>query len=255
MKKWITTAAIIALTTSGFAQQKNAVQSYFEQYSNDESYTQITISGKMFEMMAHIEVESQEEQELKDAVSGIEGIQVLMKDSVANPKAQYQSALSQVGRRFESLMIVDNPNAKFEFFIDENSGVVEEMLIIGIGDHGFGIVDIWGEIDLKNLGPITQKMSIIGMEEFDGPKMQASREIKIYPNPIRQGNQVKMEIPEAMKGLEGRISDTKGSQLKTFRITKENIQLPTSELPSGTYVVSIWDGNTRVYNEQFIIVK
>ena len=255
MKKWITTAAIIALTTSAFAQQKNAVQSYYSDLTSDESYTQITISGKMFEMMAHIEVENEEEQELKDAVSGIQGIQVVMKDSVPNSKSQYQEALKRVGNRFESLMVVDNPNAKFEFFIDENNGLVEEMLIVGIGDHGFGIVDIWGEIDLKNLRPITEKMSLIGMEEFDGEKIQAAREIKIYPNPIRQGNQVKMELPESMKGLEGRITDTKGTALRTFRVTKENIQLPTGELPSGTYVVSIWDGNTRVYNEQFIVVK
>ena len=95
MKKWITTAAIIALTTSAFAQQKNAVQSYYSDLTSDESYTQITISGKMFEMMAHIEVENEEEQELKDAVSGIQGIQVVMKDSVPNSKSQYQEARTQ----------------------------------------------------------------------------------------------------------------------------------------------------------------
>lgn len=255
MKKYISTFAAILLAVVAFSQKNNAMDRYFSNYAQSEDYTHITITGKMFELMTHIEAETEEEKEIKEALEGIEGIEIIGSDSTAIAKAQYKNALGKVGNDFESLMTVDDKNAKVEFYIDERNGVVRELLIIGMVDDGFGIVDIWGRIDLKSVRNLTEKMQVMGMDQFDGDKAEAARHINYYPNPMKVGTDGNMKVPDAMLGTTLKVSDLNGRVLSETTINAGQSKVPMANLAQGTYLVSIWDGNARLFNEKVVVTK
>lgn len=254
MKKYISTTVALLLAVIGFSQH-NAMDKYFTKYSANDDYTHITIAGKMFELMTHIDVENEEEQEIQDALSGIHGIEIAMIDSLASSKAELKSALSLVGRNFESLMSIDDKNAKVEFIIQEYDGVVKEMLIIGAIDGGFGIVDIWGDLDLKSISNLTQKMEVMGMEHFDGEKAEASRHINFYPNPMMVGTDGNMRVPEELMGTTLKVTDLNGRTLSETKINAYESKVPLGDLPMGSYIVSIWDGKNRIFNEKVVLTR
>ena len=67
MKRYISTTVALLLAVIGFSQH-NAMDKYFTKYSANDDYTHITIAGKMFELMTHIDVENEEEQEIRHKV-------------------------------------------------------------------------------------------------------------------------------------------------------------------------------------------
>ena len=73
MKK-IVYSLILILTANIVNAQENAVSKYFSDYSSNEDFTKISISGAMFQLATHIEVEDADEEELKDAISKIKGM-------------------------------------------------------------------------------------------------------------------------------------------------------------------------------------
>ncbi|NQX92656.1 MAG: DUF4252 domain-containing protein [Flavobacteriales bacterium] len=254
MKKYMMALFLGLIGTASFAQQ-NAMDRYFGQYAANDDYSHVTITGKMFEMMTHVEVQTEEEQEIKDALEGIAGIEIVMSDSVEIARAEYTKAINLIKSPFESLMTIDDKDAKVEFFINEKNGVVTELLIIGNIDEGFGIVDIWGNIDLKSIHNITQKMEVMGMEKYDGDKAEIARSLNFYPNPITVGKDGNFDITDAALGTELRVMDLNGRILSSTTITSNKMSVPLSKLSTGTYLVSIYDGDTRLFNEKVIVTR
>ena len=55
-------ALMLLLLVGGFATaQQNPIDRYFTKYQEDTSFTSIELSGKMFQMVNHIEAETEEE--------------------------------------------------------------------------------------------------------------------------------------------------------------------------------------------------
>jgi hypothetical protein len=250
------TLALLLLISVGFVQaQNNAINTYFSNYAEDEAFSKITITGKMFEMMNHIEVENQEEEDLKEALSKIEGIGILINEKMYNSKAVYKQAIGKVGNRFETLMTVQDDDADVEFMIDENNGIIDELLIIVGSDSSFVIVDIWGEIDLSTIRTLTEKMDLTGMEHYNEKDAAAIQYISMYPNPIRQGKNPSLKIPENFKGSTLRVHDLKGKQLQERVLNDLNTEVQLGNMPVGSYVVTIWKGNIKAFNETVVVVK
>ena len=96
--------------------------------------------------------------------------------------------VSLVARReFEELMNVQDKETVATFFIQESNGIVSELLVIFGGNDGFDVGTIWGEIDLKTVSKIMQKVDMGGMDMFDEKAVEYNGSVNYYPKPVKAG--------------------------------------------------------------------
>jgi len=252
MKKILFSLLGVALTLGAFAQ--NPIDRIYSDFAANDDFTKITISGKMFEMANHIEVENIEDQEMVDAFGMIEGVSIVASDSMQNVHATFQSAVQRAGGNFENLMTIDDKKGKAEILINERNGVVKEVLIIAGGDDGFVIAALWGDIDLAKLATITRELQIDMMKNYDGEAAEAGRKVNMYPNPSASG-QITIDIPNELQNAMVTVFDLSGKIVLERNATGNKFQFPSSELSNGTYVVKVSKGNNIVFTETLIVQK
>lgn len=255
MKKTIF-SLILLLTAGAVFSQSNAVSSYFQDHAENKEFTKITISEGLFQLANHVEVETEEEKELQEAVSKIKGMIILVCDSCAgNERAMFDDSNKRLPSSYAELMLVEDKDADVRFTIRENNGIINEMLISVGGDDVFALIDIWGEIDLKNIRKLTEAFDVEAMKSFDPKTAVASRSVNYYPNPIREGKNANLELPSDLLGTQVKIYDVSGHLIKDFTANSTRMDVPTSDLSQGTYILNLHKDNKRFYSERFMVVK
>lgn len=92
MKKSISSFIIFFALSVGIFAQKSAVDRYFEKYQDDDRFTQITVSSRMFGLFVNFEMDDPSEQELVETISNLKGLKILASDSVANVEQLFTEA-------------------------------------------------------------------------------------------------------------------------------------------------------------------
>ena len=60
-----------------------------------------------------------------------------------------------------------------KFYIRDNKGIINELVMISGGDSEFMLLTLYGEIDLKTVSKIGSKMDVKGLENLE--KMKDSK--------------------------------------------------------------------------------
>lgn len=148
--------------------QDDAISRFFEKYQNDDGFTQINITSRMFGLFTDMEVENEEDQEVLDAISDLTGLKILVKDHASNGKALYKEAFAKLPKgEFDELMSIRDGDQDMKFLIKEKEGKISELLMIAGGDGDFFIMSILGNIDLKQISKLSKKMNIDGLENLE----------------------------------------------------------------------------------------
>src|SRR6266581_9594184 len=100
MKKFMMGAVIMALSIAANA-QGDAVAKFFTKYQDDETFTQVKVSQKMFGLFTNMDVDKPEDKEVLDAISKIQGLRVLAKHETRDSRALYKEALSTIPNTYE----------------------------------------------------------------------------------------------------------------------------------------------------------
>lgn len=162
---------IIILITACFGFSANAqndvVTKLFNDYYDDENFTKISVSSKMFDLFTNIEAGDENEEEILEAVSKLKGLKVIAADSVGNSRELYMSAVKKIsGNGYEELMEVKDAKENMKFMIKEKDGLIEELVMVVGGNKSFVIMSLYGEIDLKKISKLSKSMNIKGMEHL-----------------------------------------------------------------------------------------
>jgi cellulose synthase/poly-beta-1,6-N-acetylglucosamine synthase-like glycosyltransferase len=165
MKK-LMTVLFILLTVGGISAQ-SLISTSFSDYEENEDYTRVSISKKMFSIMANLDMEDDEDAELLKAVTNLDGLKVIVADSSENPKAMFKEAMSRIPKRFEELMTVNDKDEKIVFLIDEKDGIISELIMVMRGDNEFVLLDMFGKIDLKQIVKLSRKMNIDHLDQLE----------------------------------------------------------------------------------------
>jgi hypothetical protein len=174
MKKGIVIIGIMFLSVAMMA-QGTVINSYFNQLEDNENYTKVSVSQKMFSMFTELEAGSDAEKEFLEAVSKLKGLKVIMADSVTDAAKIYKKAIADVDKAgYEELMSVKDAEENLKFSIIEKDGVIEELIMVAGGNKRFVMLSLYGEIDLNNISKIAQEMRIEGMERLG--KMEKEHE-------------------------------------------------------------------------------
>ena len=164
MKKIIAIVTLMSCLTVANAQ--DVISKFFSKYQNDESFTNVNISSKMFALFTKMDAENPEDKEVLDAISKLKGLKILAKENARNSRELYKEALGLIPKNFEELMSVRDKDKDMKFMIQENGGKISEMLMVVGGNEEFMILSIFGEIDLKQISRIGSRMNIKGLEHL-----------------------------------------------------------------------------------------
>ena len=162
--KYLSMLALLALPFSGAFAQANAIDTYFQRYVDDESFTVVYISPKLFQLLDRmgadeLDLDDKESEIFMSVATDLRGLRILSTDE--NPLEYYRSALSVIDKDlYEPLMTVrGDDGGNLEFMIRENSeGIIEELLLVAGGDDSFTLMSFVGQIDLEKVMELGQEM-------------------------------------------------------------------------------------------------
>ena len=163
MKKLALYIILAALPLSAYC-QKSPVDELFERYDGKDGFTSVYISSKMFSLLARLDTEDEEFQNL---VTRIKSIRILSIDSAQNVSGLNFSSelLPKLNRTgFEELMTVREEDGEVRFMIREVGGRIAELVMV-TGGRGSSVVSIRGDLDLKTIASLSDSM---GIEELEG---------------------------------------------------------------------------------------
>lgn len=166
MKRIIVSMLIMIITLPVMAQD-DVISKYFSNYLDDEDFTKVTVTSRMFSLFTDIETGDENEEEFLEAISKLKGLKVISGDSIANGLTKYKDALKKInGKGYEELMSVKDGKENFEFMIKEKGDVITELLMVAGGTNEFHVMSLYGEIDLKTITSLASKMRIDALDHL-----------------------------------------------------------------------------------------
>ncbi len=170
MKKFVVGVVMVVMSIAVQAQD-NAISKFFSKYQNDESFSQVTISSKMFGLFTNMDAEKPEDKEILNAISKIKGLRVLAKQEARDSRELYKEAMTMIPvKEYEELMTVRDKDKDMKFFIKETGGKISELVMVMGGNEEFMVLSLFGEIDLKQVSRIGRKMDIDGLDHLEKMK-------------------------------------------------------------------------------------
>ena len=134
----------------------DAISNYFSEYVDDERFTAVYVSGKMFELFndAKIELDEIDDEELAailEVVKDVKGIRVLHTD--VTPHKFYEQANNRINTNaYELLFKVRTKDGEnVEAFIQNEEAIVNELFMLVGTDTSFAMLSFVGNIDLSKL--------------------------------------------------------------------------------------------------------
>lgn len=171
MKTKILSLLIGALLISASSMaQKDPVDRLFDKYSEQDGFTTVYISSKMFSLFAEIDPD---DNELQDMMNGLKSIRILAVDDDSKLSSSinfYKEVMKDLPiDKYEELMVVKDSGQDLKFLIREENDKVVELLLVGGGDDGDDsvLISIRGIIDMKNIAKIGKALDVDGLENLE----------------------------------------------------------------------------------------
>ncbi len=157
-------AVAACLLSTGLFGQANAIDTYFKQYVDDERFSVVYISPKIFQMidkldLDEVELDGESSTLIKDVAKDLRGLRILSIDEDGD--RYYEEAKSKIDQDiYESLLTVrQKGGGNVDFMVKENAeGIIEELLLLAGGDGDFALLSFVGTIDLEKVAKLAKEM-------------------------------------------------------------------------------------------------
>jgi protein-disulfide isomerase-like protein with CxxC motif len=160
--KMMLVALAILLGNSLFG-QANAIDKYFKQYLDDERFSVVYISGRMFRLfdkfnIDEMDMDDDEAKAMLSIAKDLEGLRILTTDE--NVQAFYEEAKNKINtNEYEILMTIrSRGDDNVDFLIKEEGNVITELLMLVGGNDDFALLSFVGRIDLDKISELAREM-------------------------------------------------------------------------------------------------
>jgi len=166
--KRISALSVLLLLATGIFAQDDAIGKFFGKYMEDSRFTLVSVSPKMFRLMAKANWDSIPA-DLKQTVTRLYSLRILSTETT--PRQFYKEALSRIDmKEYEELITVREKNENVHFVVKESGGIIHELLMIAVDEGDFTLMSFVGDIDLDKLSKLSSSLSIKGMENLKNAK-------------------------------------------------------------------------------------
>ena len=140
----------VCLVTLQASAQNSVVTNFFDKYAENDDFTTVYVTGRMFTLMADIAPEDEDAQDLVAAASDLEGLKILQSDKVEGKKL-YNDLYSKLAKGgYEDLMIIkEGKDRELKFMIKEEGKIVSELLMLSGEESEFVLIYLYGKIALE----------------------------------------------------------------------------------------------------------
>jgi len=135
----------------------NAIDEYFQEYVEDEDFSVVYISPRLFQLIEKIgseelELNDKEADAFMDMASDLRGLRIL--STSTTPQQFFNEFRSKIDTKvYETLITVrQKGGGKLEFFLRENAtGEIEELLFFSFGEESFTLMSFVGPLSLDKI--------------------------------------------------------------------------------------------------------
>lgn len=165
----------VMLLVCSFANaQKNtdAIQRFFSTYADNEGFTSVTLTPKLFELVAKLDIDDPDYKDVKKVVSKLKYLNILTKEG--DGRTLYKEALAKINTsEYEPLMVVKSAEDNVQFLTKTSGDVINELFMV-VGDkEDFALISFVGDIDLKEISKLG-KANI----DINGVKLNTLEKVK-----------------------------------------------------------------------------
>lgn len=249
--------AFVLIFSVNLANAQNIIDKHFSHFKNSDDFTTISVTGKMFEIVAQIEIDEADAEfkEFKDMISNIESFNMIVGEDIPNAFTEYKSALKLVADSHEELMRISTKNEKIIIKVHEANGFVQEVIMIGKVEETFIAFSLMGQIRMEEIGKVINKVQSSNLDEsFEKVFKNNIEGFKVYPNPVSTNGSITVDVPEDMSDGQISIIDIDGKVVRELAANGTRQSLNINGLTPGTYVVQINMGEVRM-NKKIIVLQ
>lgn len=164
--KFLWIIVICTLCSNVAFSQKDALASYFKQYLEDERFTFIEISPRMFQMIGKFGAE--DEKEVMELVKSISSFRMITSDQITDGLQMFNSAMNLIkGKNYTDLVTVQTSDERVRIMIREEGDIIKELFMIVAERNEFVMMSITGNINLDQISRMGSSMNIQGMEKLE----------------------------------------------------------------------------------------
>ena len=165
MKKLILFSTALCMVTLLNA-QTNAIDEFFDKYSEKDGYTTVTISSKLLSLFAGKRATG----EGSDIINRLTSIRILsVEDSILNQSVNFYKELTKKLdiSAYEELMVVKEGPDVTKFLIKQKGDIISELLMITGGPGNNTLISIKGDLDMKSLSELSKDTGIDELKDLE----------------------------------------------------------------------------------------
>ena len=236
---------------------QNSIHKHFDYLMDDKEAMHISVTGKMFELINKMELDSDvDDEDARDMarfVKSIRSIEFIASSTMENVNSHFEKGDKALSTSMEELVRITSQDGNFCLYIEEYNGVVSELVGIGEGDSQLFVFSVLGEMPLEDIGQIVNHVNMGQLEKSELKKIDIS-EVKLYPNPVTSGAQLKVTVPEELQGGVGTVYDERGAVISTYKLSLSDNALNISELTAGKYILAMENNGVSI-RKKFIVLE
>ena len=151
--------------------QGNGTKVLLDKYSGKDGFTSIEIKKDLFELFAEIDEAAEEADEVREAMSKLTSINVLMFEPEDKDNKSLEAFRKELKGNIDltgyiELMVIKEKDEEVKFLINKKNGKINELLLLIDQADEAGFVSILGDIDMKTISKLSKSMQIKGMENL-----------------------------------------------------------------------------------------
>lgn len=148
--------------------QNDAITRFFNQYADDERFTVVYVAPKLFQLVAKVETDDEDWNNIREVVKDLGGLRVLVADSIADGLALYKAALSKVpASEYSELLTVRDNNENVRIWTKDSGNIIEELLLLVGKPDEFVLLSFTGKIDLDKISALSKVLDVKGADELE----------------------------------------------------------------------------------------
>ena len=137
----------------------------------DERFTVVYVSPKMFQLAAKIETDDEDWNNFREVVKDLSGLRVLAADSITDGVSFYKEALSKVpASEYSELLTVRDGKENVRIWTKDDGNIINELLLLVGAPDEFVMLSFTGKIDLDKISTLSKSLDIDGVKHLDKVK-------------------------------------------------------------------------------------
>lgn len=169
MKKMLFLLPAFLLAVSTLTAQNDAITRFFNKYADDERFTVVYVSPKLFQLLSKISIDDPDWANVQSVIKDLGGLRVLTADSISDGTAMFKEALGKVPtNEYAELITVRDGKENVRIWTKDTGGsVIDELLLLVGSPNEFTLLSFTGKIDLDKISSLANAIDVDGMEQLE----------------------------------------------------------------------------------------